>query len=268
MGSGVIVLDIDGVIKKPTKGGTPDYDGQQRICTYVQQGHSGKSHRFILNTGRGRNYTEAAAGEIGDPEAAVIEEGGFLYLIHKNQVILNPTVNAVRNRPSIQRIKELLPDRVSYYPGKEICITVIPHEGTTVPQLYGIACHALQSLPVTITYSIEAVNIMPEGTDKGTGLLYLIELWPDLGHEEAIDLSQSLGIGDSQNDFPFFKVIVKEGGKIGCPSNATEQCKDFIRSHGGYIATQTFASGAADIIDVFFNKEPQQEVLILLATNS
>jgi hypothetical protein len=257
-GSGIIVLDIDGCTENPIKGAMPDQEGQKRIYTYVQCGIKRSSHRIVINTGRCRNYTEVAARNIGDPEDAIIEQGSLFFKVRQDQVTLNPAVNGIENRPTIEQVKRLLPDRVSFYPGKEVCITVTPQESMPVSELYQITYRALAKQQADITHTPEAVNIMPEGIDKGTGLLYIVDLWKTLGDE--IDLSKSLGIGDSHNDFSFFKVIRKAGGKIGCPCNATHECTEYIKKYGGFIATQTFASGTADIIDVFFGKQPQAEV--------
>jgi len=263
MGEGVIVLDVDGVTENTEKGNKPDYKGQERICDYVQTGHFGKSPRVVLNSGRSMNYLEVAARNIGDPRVAIGEEGGILYEVWEDQITLIPTANAAQNTPTFDQIKRLLPDRVSFYPGKIVCTTVIPPGEMTVMQLYQRVCAALQRFQVNISYSKEAVNIMPLGTDKGTGLLYLIQLWKSFGIE--IDLAQSIGIGDSQNDFSFFEILTVGGGKIGCPANAAQDCKDYIIKYGGYIATATFAGGTADILDLFFGKEPQQKVLTYLA---
>ena len=91
-----------------------------------------------------------------------------------------------------------------------------------------------------MTHSTTAVDITPNGANKGSGLKFAVKK-SDIGIENV------LYIGDTRGDFPAFEVA----GYIACPSNATEECKKLVRSKNGYISSSANAKGLTDIISHF-----------------
>ena len=87
------------------------------------------------------------------------------------------------------------------------------------------------------------MDISPAGIDKASGLQFLSQY-------TGINLNQALGIGDSNGDFPLFEQV----GYVGCPSNASGECKKLVRVKKGYISSFNYAKGVADVIEHFTKK--------------
>ncbi|MEK9134725.1 MAG: HAD hydrolase family protein [Patescibacteria group bacterium] len=98
----------------------------------------------------------------------------------------------------------------------------------------------LQAEWVVVHHSTDTVDISPGGIDKGTGVLQVEEV-------TGIPISQTLGIGDSDGDSPMLNLV----RYVGCPQNASRECKEIVVSKGGYVSPFSYAKGVANIIRRF-----------------
>src|SRR3989338_3694962 len=236
----MVVTDVDDCII-PTDGMTSGrfYEGLADFACAVLHANAGAFTPIGLCTGRDRNYVEAIAFVTGLPRFwCVIESGIALFNPYTKEMLLNPALTPkVRTafeeirRTRVPRLLESFPQLFDY-PGNIINIALERRHGVDTPidVYYQAVRDALQDLEqqglLVVHHSRIAVDISPVGQDgtpidKGCGVRFL-------AHKTGIDLSCMLGIGDSRGDFPTFKAV----GMVGCPSNASPECKELVRERG------------------------------------
>lgn len=95
---------------------------------------------------------------------------------------------------------------------------------------------------VDVVSSGHAIDILVKGVNKGSGILEMCKM-------TGISPEEILVIGDSPNDFSAMKIT----GWAGCPANASEECKDLVRSLGkrGRVSEHPYVQGVIDIMDYF-----------------
>jgi len=250
----LILIDLDDCLL-PTDGKfSSDYfSGLPKVAHYVEKANEGKIPKIGFCTGRDRNYVEAVAFSIGRPNSwSVIESGIALFNPTTKEMVFNPALTpevkeafAVIRRERLPQILQKLPELFEY-PGNIINIALERQYGVdlNIEECYERVRQELSDLEaqglVIIHHSTIAVDISPQGIDKASGVRFLAE-------KTGIGFAQMLGIGDSQGDFPMLNLV----GQVGCPSNASEECKKLVREKGGYISPYQFAKGVADIINYF-----------------
>lgn len=99
------------------------------------------------------------------------------------------------------------------------------------------AIMAYRSL-VRVTYTSDTIFIKPPHINKGTAVDFLRE-------KEDLDLSASIGIGDTKIDIPF----LEKTRYVGCPDNADEACKEFVRKKGGRVSHHCYSAAVVDILE-------------------
>ena len=64
-----------------------------------------------------------------------------------------------------------------------------------------------------------------------------------------IDLSVFVPLVEEMlNDFRGYITVMELAGFVGCPSNASEECKRFVLCKGGYVSPFPYVVGVVDII--------------------
>jgi hydroxymethylpyrimidine pyrophosphatase-like HAD family hydrolase len=89
-----------------------------------------------------------------------------------------------------------------------------------------------------ILHSDRSIAIVPAGVSKGTAIKFLAET-------DELDLPWSIAVGASESDFSLFNRV----GRIGCPNNATNACKEFVRSRRGKVSSFLYTRGVLDVIN-------------------
>lgn len=257
MGKGIkyILVDIDDNIL-PTDGHyyRDDFKGLARFANWVDQANHKEIPLIGFCTGRDRNYVESVAFSVLRPNSwSVIESGIALFNPTTKRILINPSLTpevieafeSIR-RERLPRILKKFPGLFEY-PGNMINIALERKFGVDVPieECYAAVKEEVRDIEtrgvITIHHSKIAVDISPQGIDKASGIRFLSE-------ETGIDTSEILGIGDSRGDFPMLKLV----GWIGCPHNASDECKNLIKAkRGGYVSTKEYAAGVADVIYEF-----------------
>jgi len=208
-------------------------------------------------SGRDRNYIEAVSFVFGLPNSwSIIESGIALFNPTTKELILNPELTlevkevfAEISQKRIPRILQNCPD-LYLYPGNMIQVTLERQYGSDllIEEAYETARNELSDLIslglVTVHHSQIAVDISPAGIDKASGVRFLTE-------KTGVPLEKTLGIGDSRGDFPMLEIV----GHVGCPANASEECKKLINRKGGHIAIHDYVRGVVSVIRYFTQRE-------------
>jgi len=252
-----ILIDVDGCIV-PTNGDVSPgfYYGLEAISIWVKKASQGKFPSIGFCSGRDRNYVEAVSFFVGLPNSwSVIESGVALFNPATKELALNPDLTdgmkKVFKEITDKRIPKILEKHpeLFLYPGNMICVALERKQGTklSIENAYEAVKKEMadfhQRRLVQITHSDCAVDISPFGIDKASGLQFLSQ-------HTGINLKKTLGIGDSNGDFPLFKKV----GYVGCPKNASKECKSLVKKRGGFISPFAYAEGVVDVIKHFLKK--------------
>ena len=219
-------------------------------------------------TGKDQKEVENAMELLPKPDAwSCFESGVLLANLHTGDETYHPLLTP-ETRARFREVKELVipallannPNLKLYEGVKEICIA-IERIDTKVPiQTYlARVKEALQGYAkaknlryeggeVTyehifeVDYSSIAIDIRPRGVNKSTALDILTR-------ETGVRPENILGTGDSRGDFPMLERV----RFVGCSSNASEECREFIAARGdtGYISELPFVAGVNDIMRHF-----------------
>ncbi|MDO8601097.1 MAG: hypothetical protein Q7R46_00265 [bacterium] len=95
-----------------------------------------------------------------------------------------------------------------------------------------------------------AYEILP-AVSKKVALESLIDI-------KKIDVSSSLGIGDSIHSDDWLKTILERGGCIGCPANADEELKEIVTAarDRGFVSSKGYFLGSREILEHFIGPFP------------
>ncbi len=257
MGIKMILIDVDDCTL-PTDGNVSSefYQGLEQISKFVKRANEGEFPQLGFCTGRDRNYVEAVAFHCGRPNSlSVIESGIALFNPTTKELIPNPALTpeikkafGEISRKKIPQILKKYP-KLFLYPGNMVNVALERVYGfeTPIEEYYeGIKSELADLIDrglITIHHSRIAVDISPVGIDKASGVNFLSQ-------HTGVKLNQILGIGDSRGDFPLLNLV----GRVGCPSNASNECKDVVLNRKGYISPFSYAYGVADIINHFTRK--------------
>lgn len=249
-----IFIDVDDCLL-PTNGATNYhfYRGINAVRKWIIQANSGRYPEIGFCSGRDRNYIEAVSFFLGLPNClSVIESGIALFNTRSKLLLLNPALTPeviaafteIRQNRLPQILKKF-PDLFDY-PGNRINISLERECECQIPieEFYRAIKEELVDLIdrglATVHHSTVAVDISPANIDKASGISFFSQL-------TGIDTKNILGIGDSRGDFPMLNLV----GYVGCPANASDECKALVKRRDGYISGFPYALGVADIIQSY-----------------
>jgi len=252
-----VFLDVDGCLVSD-EGNTPFeyYKALSDLAKYIMAANVGIFPNVKICSGRNINFVEAIVHLIGRPQSglSIVENGAVFYDPVKREVVINHQISSKAEKLINYLKRRAVPKILKRYPclwvwpGNIINITLMK-KADTASSIHtlkkGIAKMLFKLLKkglIRLTASRSAISILPPGTIKGNAITALA------GVEEEVDLSNSLGIGDGEADLSFMRKM----GKIGCPSNADEICKDLVKSKRGYVSQFPHAQGVMDIIRRYF----------------
>lgn len=247
------VLDVDGCILDTNGYGSyRQYKSLGQISDFVKLGNLGLHPKIRLCSGRDGGYIESTSMFIGLPDSfSVIESGLAIFNPTTKERIYNPVFTPELKATFEQISQDILPLIMKKCPGLSlyqwndvnIALDWFPSIPFSVEDCYQITRDALGDLVgngVVLHHSSIAIDISPQGIDKGSGLKFLVE-------RENLDLSGMVGVGDSNGDRPMMELV----GQVGCPSNASEECKKFVKEKNGYISPYAFARGVLNVMNNF-----------------
>lgn len=236
----VVLVDIDGVLT-PGEGQPVDLAVFARLQEASVAALTDPLVPAIsLCTGRQAPYVELMAQltatflpSIFEHGAGLFVPGAFRYLFHPSlPADLGSRLHALREtlRPTL-----LDPGRAFIQPGKEATLTLYPLAGTTADDLAAAARDLVEPLGgFTVAANVRGVEIRPAGIDKSLGVRWLAA-------EIGIRLDQFAGVGDSEPDLDFLRLV----GWAAAPANATPA----VRAAVAQIASRPFGEGLLEILE-------------------
>lgn len=257
MGLPAIISDIDGCFVSGDGNVSEDYYcALNSISELVRLGNVGRSPPMYLCSGRDLSYVLAVSRLIGLPHTRAIIEAGTLFLnLQTREVSFNPIVDETTKKIITRIMKRNVPRILSRHPGLSLCpgyLTCPTFERkpqlTLSMKVIGKEMirkeigDLIRKRIFRITYSTNSASIVPAGATKGSALRFL-------ALEDEIDLSKSIGIGDSKADISFMRYTKY----VGCPANADDHCMAFVREKHGRVSPYNLARGVYDIIRHFLN---------------
>lgn len=242
----LLLFDVDGVL---TEGEARklDLDLFKTLARLNQRARQDPSlPAATLCTGRPAPYVEVLLQAMDGHLPAIFENGAGLYVPQTYRFLPHPTLDG--NNPAAdgpiapvrRRLADTLVRRgVAYFqPGKEHTLALFATDPSQTTSLHEEANAALGDLRQTVDYlySPSCLNILPRGMHKGKGVEFLAEY-------TGYDLDEMLGVGDSDVDVPFLRLV----GYSAAPCNAN----DAVKQAAQYVSPQRAADGVRDILNHF-----------------
>ncbi|MFH1656536.1 MAG: HAD hydrolase family protein [Candidatus Nealsonbacteria bacterium] len=253
-GKPAIFIDIDGCLISDSGNVSKEYyQALYQLSQLIKKGDTGNGPSVRLCSGRNINCVDMICAVLGIVNSfMIIENGTALLNPRTRQLILHPNINGKTKKIFRRITSKRIPIIKRKYPGFFLYLgniiyftferkTETPIDIETMYQ--GVRrefSDLIRNRSVKVFYSRNSVNIGPAKIDKGNGIRFLAE-------KDNLDLSQSLAIGDSKQDIPAFRQVKF----IGCPSNASERCKEYVKGRKGRISPYSYAKGVVDIIKYF-----------------
>ena len=256
------------------------YQANSRIADIVHLANVGRAPSIRICSGRDINSVEVMANFFGMVDIRMVAEGGAVlfnpttHVIEKNPAITPDTEKLFRflrtkEVPAILREFACLYERLGYMtccilermPGCyfEMQSVINFLEGTkksgtkSLAGLWkkkpfrspGLLTKFIRQRMIKIEHwSQSTVGIIPSGVSKASGTRLLMQ-------KEDWNPAWCIAVGDCETDFSLFKTV----GRIGCPSNATPGCIDFVKKNRGKVSQHSYTEGVLDVIDWYMNTE-------------
>ncbi len=252
-----IFIDIDGCLISDSGNVCPDYyQALSEISQLVKKGFVGNGPTVRLCSGRNISSVQIMCAVLGIVNSFMIVENGVaLFNPTTSELKLHPTITEQTRKLFRKILQKRIPPILKKYPNLSVCpgnIIDIALERKSdtksdLENMYNeirrILSDLIKKRIIKIFCSRHTINIGPAKIGKGSGVRFLADI-------DNINLSQSLAIGDTSQDIPLFKQVKL----IGCPSNASDDCKKFVKSKRGRISIFSHAQGVIDIIKYYTQK--------------
>ena len=258
MQESMIVLSVDCLVSQDGNVDEDYYKNLAWIARYIQAANTDKYPNICLCSEGSAIFAGAIGLLIGWPHfPAIVENGAAFFDPLKNELRIHPEVplktqNALRG--ITRRIALLILKKYPVLflsPGQEASVTFVRRNINSALSIENMRKGTRKFIAKFIKRKIlktviskNSISIMPAGINKGKAT----EL---LAQERGLDLKQCIGIGNSPSDISF----LEKTGLIGCPQNADDECKKFVKGKKGYISQHNYAEGTADVIKWFLQIE-------------
>lgn len=185
--------------------------------------------KLILVTGRTLKDLQSVFSELSVFDALIIENGAVIFDPIKSQE--EPLCPA----PPPEFLASLSQRMVPFSLGRRVLATRRPYDKPLQQLIDALGVN------LAVTLNRESVMVLPHGIDKASGLRVVLQ-------RMNINLSQTIGIGDAENDIAFLRIC----GFSGAVANAI----DAVKREVDYIARGIEGSGVSEIINrVIASKE-------------
>lgn len=246
----VFFVDADGTLVEG-RGKNNKSSAIAQVANYNRWAAENGAAPVVLCTGRPEGYAEAVIVNISGIQpnrrmVSVVEGGALLYDHNRDTVIVHPEI--AKHSKTLERISEwinstfIATGRAKLEP-KRHCITINPGQtGTPLPELYRLIINSMPAdlkFLASIVCGGSAVDILPSGVDKGSGIIHASQV-------AGYDLTRAIGIGDSGNDRHTFE----ECALAICVGNAGEETKTLVKSLGGIVVAGTTTDGVLEAIEL------------------
>jgi len=233
-------VDFDGCLAPAVPGETIDLDLIHLIRELnAKSRETGNGPRVAINSGRPEAFIEAHAQVLDIKDFCVFENGAGIFRFPSNHIemYLDPRIPATIHS-DFDIMERMVKDtfQLTKQPCKEYNLTyLLPERDPRIKRIAAfIQNHVLDNdLPYYVEIGINFINVIVNGTNKGTGLCMAAEY-------TSMDTAEFAGIGDSMSDYDFLGLC----GFTACPSNGAPKLKEKV----DYISPHPFAKGTIDII--------------------
>lgn len=193
-----LFCDIDGTLTDPGRGHDPKlFDVIKKVMK--------RGITVGLVTGRDAGFAMAFHNifELNGP--IICENGAVMYLNYPRD--RNPTILGSIPRKVQEKVVNKCP-HYQHNPLKQHTITFyVKNEKKSLKAAEKHIRGDVEALPVVVMQSSSAINVNPEGIDKGSALERYAEII-------EVPLENFAFIGDAPNDVPAFEIISKNSGVI------------------------------------------------------
>ncbi|PIU62264.1 MAG: hypothetical protein COS84_10530 [Armatimonadetes bacterium CG07_land_8_20_14_0_80_40_9] len=236
----VVVMDIDGCLT-PGEVEEIDLGVLKKLREYNQRSKDDPLIPAItFCTGRPQPYLEAMHQMLSGYLPAIYESGGGMYFPQGYYFRTNPKITESL-RQELGRITNLVEERIAklgiakIQPGKETSLSLYPTPGYSTSKVLKITSQLFkeENLSYSLVDGLSCINILPPRVDKGEGVRWLSRVM-------KIRLNDLAGIGDSDGDLPFLRLV----GAGACPRNANDKVKKVVKYVSPY-------SNGKSILDIF-----------------
>jgi HAD superfamily hydrolase (TIGR01484 family) len=262
-----IFVDIDECLLSSSGNVCRDYyEANVEIAKMVMAGQVGRGPLIRLCSGRDRSSVEMVAKFFGMVNYwAIVESGAFLFNPTTHKFLPNPVITPETEKLFGRLEKGVIPailkrhDCLQKCLGYKICQVLEKRSGSSV-SIEAIYNEIMQGRWIKHNWSLRKLAlvrkidvkhyfdrilvVLPNGVNKGSGAKFLAEI-------EGLDLSSSIAIGDSELDISLFRRVKH----IGCPSNATSVCKEFVKNRRGRISKFPYTQGVLDVINWYLGSQ-------------
>lgn len=244
-----ILLDVDDTIISTDRENHREYEeGRRQFAYLIGLANQGKLPPIGFCTGREASYVLGMTRWLAIPNSwSVVESGLILYNPSTQERLYHPKftpkLQQVFEEIRKTRIPQLLKEFPFLFPyvGKEWNVALERKEGAPpIEECERVIKEMLRELPgIAIHASSIAVDISPEGIDKGSGILFLAE-------KTGIDPRSMLLIDDSLGGKPAADKV----GFLACPANASKNFQELVAARGeqGYLSPCNLVEGVVDAI--------------------
>ena len=236
----MIYVDFDGCLAPAVPGDTIDLDLILLVRGLnARSRETGDGPRVAINSGRPEAFIEAHAQVLDIKDFCVFENGAGIFRFPSNHIemYLDPGIPPTIH-DDFNTMEKLVRDEfhVNRQPCKEYNLTyLLPENDASIDQIAGFLRDHIASigLPYYVETGINFINVIVEGTNKGTGLKMV-------ANYTGLDTTRFAGIGDSMSDYDFLGLC----GFTACPSNGAPRLQEKV----DYVSPFPFAKGTIDII--------------------
>jgi hydroxymethylpyrimidine pyrophosphatase-like HAD family hydrolase len=239
----LVVIDNDGclVLDQYTNYDLAFVEKMRAFAREAEKGPGNPVPLFTFITGRPQPFVECMQKMFEISLPAIFENGAGMDLGGQSRVAVHPNISedAVDGLLDARRIlrRTVMKEIPSFFqPGKDLSITIIPHDPADKPRLFDLSNEVCEreGLNFEVMIAMRAVDFMLPGTNKGDGLEWLAE---HMGHP----LDQVAGIGDTSGDVAFLTRCAFGAA----PANAV----DPVKQAADYVSPHEAQAGVLDILD-------------------
>lgn len=203
----LVVVDVDGVLSHG-EAAPLDFAVLQRLAEFNDRGREAPTYPSVtLCSGRPVPYVEVLMQAIHGPYPAVYENGAGLYIPEpygfKWHPAITPTIQTQLTRlQSVLHDALVATDLAYFQPGKSASLSLFPCLGVSLEELSRRAGQVANDFggQFVIEQAMTCINVLVRDVDKADGVRWL-------ARETGILLGEMAGVGDSQSDVPFMRLL-------------------------------------------------------------
>lgn len=255
-GKPVVVTDCDGVYLGRMRERTEEHnklDDYIDLLSAFSALKKQQGYEFIALTDRGGAQLAPLSYVFQASRFQGGESGAVAYDNYAHRIIKNPSfMETIHDVKIIE--SEFKKEFRHFYPLEpgvysSIRVERVDDQDMTTPLLYLSEKAKNSSGKLICADHGDCICLKSSKIDKGVGIKWLFSLYENAGIE--IDLRNSFWIGDGKADIKAAEFIFNNNGRISAVSNSHVDYRNFIESHGGYLAKKAHTAGKVEIIKHF-----------------